>query len=334
MTTREVRIGVIGAGYWGANLVRNCAEMGVLAAVCDSDSSVCQRLAAKFPALSLFRTVEALLASDVNAVLVAAPAQLHATIALQAIAAGKHVFVEKPLALTVPEGEQVVAAAANANVQLFVGHLMLYHPAVARLRQVIAQGTIGDVWHIRTRRTSFGKLRAHENAWWSFAPHDIALMLAITGSEPHSASASQSFSQPPHPSDIGYADFEFPDGKTAHVEVSWRDPHKTARIDVFGSRGVMTLEDTRDGSLLYLVPCGANESTGGSPRTLWREEMQQFTVPKSEPLRRELEAFVESVRHGSTPETDGKEGLAVLRALALAERAALHVPGFTIAVPR
>ncbi|MBV8244593.1 MAG: Gfo/Idh/MocA family oxidoreductase, partial [Candidatus Eremiobacteraeota bacterium] len=249
-------LGLIGAGYWGSNLLRNAAAMGCLRAVCDRSEEIRARVRAQFPALEVYAEVECLLDSEIDAVVIAAPAQEHAELAIRALERGKHVFVEKPLALSLSDGRAIVESGKHRGLIVFVGHLLLYHPAIRELLRAVRDGAIGEVRHLRARRVSLGKVRSHEDVWWSFAPHDVAVMLEILAEEPVSArGALSSFTQPPL-ADFAYADFAFPRGKTAHLEVSWLDPQKNQRLDVFGSRGVLTFEDARTGSALTLTPCG------------------------------------------------------------------------------
>ena len=313
---RIPRIGVIGAGYWGANLVRNCYTLGVLAAVCDADLHRLDDVRTKYAGVQLYVDADQMLASaKLDAVIVAAPASAHADIALRAIAAGKNVFVEKPLALSVDDAQRVVEAADNAGVTLFVGHVLLYHPAVSALIEAVRAGRIGRVRHLRSRRLSWGRLRSEENVWWSFAPHDCALMLAIMHDAPSSATGWISEFVRPGVGDFAYADFAFADGRSAHVEVSWLDPDKSSRIDVFGSEGTLTFVDSREGGTLTLTPCGDRPGRRGEPE-LWREEAQDVPFERGvEPLRREIEAFVRAMRGGARFPTDGHEGLRVVRAL-------------------
>ncbi len=322
-STRIPRLGVIGAGYWGKNLIRNCAELGVLTAIYDPSVQAMRQTRDAYPHVHSAHDVDDLLRASIDAVVIAAPAETHARLALQSIAAGKHVFVEKPLALRVEDGLQVARAAKAAGVSVFVGHLLLYHPAVRRLRTLVKDGAVGQVWHIRSRRVSLGKLRMHESVWWSFAPHDVALTLAIMNDRPLTASAAQSGHLLAGIWDAAYADFQFGNGRSAHVEVNWLDPHKNARLDVFGTNGVLTLEDSRSGSKLQLQPCGVGRGNGGAMET-WRGEPMQIPVADGEPLRAELQAFLESVQSGIPAETNVDEGIEVLRALAMADQAALR----------
>jgi UDP-2-acetamido-3-amino-2,3-dideoxy-glucuronate N-acetyltransferase len=312
-----LRIGVIGAGYWGPNLIRNCAEFGVLDSVCDLDELALQSVRATYPSVFTTDSTQTLLDRPVDGVIIAAPAQLHAKLALEAIAAHKHVFVEKPLALTVADGIRVEEAAKSANQLVFVGHLVLYHPAVKRLRSLVAEGILGHIWHVRSRRLSLGKLRTCENVWWSFAPHDVALMLAIFGEEPQRCTAAQAGRTPGVLSDVAYADFLFSRDRIGHIEVCWLDPDKSSRLDVFGTSGVLTLQDSRDGSSLRLRQFHINANSD-TKATVERGNEQRISFEQQEPLRIELEAFFDAVLTGKRPETDASQGIRVLKALALA----------------
>jgi UDP-2-acetamido-3-amino-2,3-dideoxy-glucuronate N-acetyltransferase len=312
----DLRLGVIGAGYWGANLVRVCHELGVLDSVCDASPEILTTVGERYPEVELLRDLRALLARDIDAVVIASPAALHAEHALEAIAAGKHVFVEKPLAMSVEEGTAVVRAARAGERTLFVGHLLLYHPAVRRLLDLIREGEIGQVRHARSRRLSWGKLRAHENVWWSFAPHDVALMLEIFEGVPQTVRGSAVGFVRPNIADFAHADLVFSGGRSAHIETSWLDPDKSSRLDVFGSKGVLRLIDSREGARLTLTPCGDKRDELDRP-TLWREDEREVEFSPFEPLRAELQAFLRAVSNHTRPLTDGEEGLRVVQVLSM-----------------
>jgi len=314
---KRPRIGVAGAGKWGMNVVRCCAKLGVLAAVCDGDLHPLEDVRARYPGVKVFCDFDSMLSlSKLDAVAIAAPAQCHAELALRAIAAGLDVFVEKPLALSVPDAERVVAAARAAGAKLVVGHVLLYHPAVRTMLKAISDGRIGQVRHLRSRRLSWGRLRSYEDVWWSFAPHDVAVMLEVFGEEPSSVTCDASAFIRPHIADLTYADFRFSLGRSAHVEVAWIDPDKGWRLDVFGSTGVLTFTENAGGSRLVHTPCGDRLNARGEAE-LYREPEREIEIPEGEPLAIELEAFCRSVRGGKLPPTHGDEALSVVRTVAM-----------------
>ncbi len=312
-----MKVGVIGAGYWGRNLIRVAHELDVLDSVFDTDEAALTRIAQEYPDVGLELDLRALLDRQIDAVLIAAPAPLHAELALEGVASGKHVFVEKPLAMNPDDAATVVRAAGAGGRTLFVGHLLLYHPAVQRMIGLIREGAIGELRHVRSRRLSWGRLRAEENVWWSFAPHDIALILEIFEETPHAVHGSTTAFVRPGIADFAYADLAFSGGRSAHVEVSWIDPDRSSRLDVFGSKGVLRLCDERDGATLTLTRCGDERDASGVQ--LWREDEQRIDFTPAEPLKTELRAFVDAVRGGTRPLTDGDEGLSVVRVLAMLE---------------
>lgn len=317
MIVSRPRFGLVGAGYWGANLIRNCEELGVLVSVCDVDENKLAPLRNRYHELATTTDFSAMLKGPVDAIVIAAPAQLHARLAIEAINAGKHVFIEKPLALTVPDAEAVMKAAEACGIVVSVGHVVLYHPAVRELVNRLRAGGIGDLWHVRSRRLSFGKLRAHENVWWSFAPHDVSMMLELFQESPEYAQASALGRAVPGISDLVYTDYVFSGDRSAHIEVGWLEPSKAVRLDVFGTRGVLTLEDFGTHATLTRTPC---ELRPGLPiPELWRGEAENVDFASGEPLRIELQAFIEAIMSNTTPITDVKHGVEVVRALAMAD---------------
>lgn len=327
MKARRPRIGVVGAGAWGANVVSACGRLGALAAVCDTDLAALDRARSRFDGVKIFCDYDAMLKhARLDAVAIAVGAPLHAQLAHAAIGAGLDVFVEKPLALSVADAESVVEAARRAGCKVAVGHVLLYHPAVRTMLHLIRQGAVGDVRHVRTRRLSWGRLRSQEDVWWSFAPHDVAVMLEIFGEVPVSVTSASGAYVRPHIADVTYADFAFSTGRTAHVEVAWIDPEKRSGIDVFGSRGVLQFGASGAAASLALIPCGDRLNTRGEPE-LWREAPQPIAFAEGEPLMLEMEAFCRMVRGGSPVVSDGEEGLAVVRTLAMVhERAGWQRP--------
>lgn len=315
-----LRLGVAGAGRWGRNIIRTASELGFLAAVCDSNAASLEALRATAPTVACFTDFDEMLSQGgLDAVAIAAPAQLHASLARRAIDAGlQGVFVEKPLALSVEEAILVVESARAHGTVLAVGHLLLYHPAVRSMLHSISRGEIGTVRHFRSRRLGWGTLRAHEDVWWSFAPHDLSVMLAVMSEEPAGGNTRGSAFVRPHIADIVYADYTFSGGRTAHVEVGWIDPFRSARIDVFGSQGVLSLSDREGATALTLWPCGDRLNTSGEPE-LWSAQPKSIPFSTEPPLKIELQAFADAVSGGPDTPTNGEQALAVVRALALAQ---------------
>lgn len=321
-----MNIGVIGAGRWGRNIIRACAELGVLDGICDANEAAIAEMGAQYPHAALELDVTSLLERPIDAVVIAAPPAVHAELALEALAAGKHVFVEKPLAMSVDDAAMVVRAARARGLTLFVGHVLLYHPAVQRMLGLMREGAIGSIRHVRSRRLSWGTLRANENVWWSFAPHDVALMLEIFDESPLTVNGAISAFVRDHIADFAYVDLTFTARRSAHIETSWLDPDKSSRIDVFGSQGVLSLTDSRAGATLTLTPCGSRYDEYGHP-TLWREDARPVDFTPAEPLLAELRAFIDAASSGQRAPTDGENGLRVVQVLSMLG-ARNHHPSF------
>ncbi len=313
------RVAVIGCGAWGRNLVRTHAGLGSLAAVVDADHAVAAAQGAEHGVPA--RTIDEVLGDkDIDAVVIAAPAAEHAALARRAIAAGKHLFVEKPLALTVADAEAVVADAAEAGRVLMVGHLLQYHPAFLALRDLVVGGRLGELHYLYSNRLNLGRIRQEENSLWSFAPHDLSMLLALVGEEPHEVSATGGNFLSPHIADVTTTHLAFPSGPRAHVFVSWLHPFKEQRLVVVGADAMAVFDDTKDwAEKLVVFDHGVNWS-GGVP-TADRAEPTPVPLPPTEPLRLECQHFLDCVATGATPRTDGVEGLRVLRVLARAQGA-------------
>ncbi|HKU82061.1 MAG TPA: Gfo/Idh/MocA family oxidoreductase [Candidatus Tumulicola sp.] len=316
------RIGVAGAGAWGRNIVRNCAEAGVLAAICDQSAATLEALALEYRGVRTEVDYAQFLDLPLDAVVVAAPARRHAGMALAAIERGKHVFVEKPFALDVEDAVTTVARAQERGVRSFAGHLLLYHPAIEELCRQVAAGAIGELHHIRSRRLGFGRLRSFENVWWSFAPHDVAVMLALGEGIPAQCNSQAVDVTGSGIADFCYADYTFTGGLTAHVEVGWLDPVRSHRLDAVGSEGVLTFTDSREGPRLTL---NSREIVSGEDgeRTLRAAGAEQIPFGQAEPLRAEIDAFVRSIETGLPARTDGQSAIGVTMALAMAEACSL-----------
>lgn len=311
------RVAVAGCGYWGKNLVRNFAELGALAAVCDPDAAFAADFTKKFNVPAL-RFDELCAAGDIDGVVIAAPAELHAGLATQALRAGKHVFVEKPLALTDREAEAVTREAAAAGRILMVGHLMQYHPAFQKLRDMIEGGDLGRLQYLYSNRLNLGKIRREENILWSFAPHDISMILALVGAEPERVSAVGGTFLHQQIADVTTTHMAFPNGVQAHVFVSWLHPFKEQKLVVVGDRAMAVFNDGEPwDSKLVVYPHRINWKNGVP--TPEKADGVPVPLPADEPLKRECLHFLDCIRTNTAPRTDGAEAVRVLRVLAQAE---------------
>lgn len=312
-------IAVIGAGYWGINHVRNFHEIGALKVVCDAFEPSRERVAAQYPSVRVEHEFEKVLADEeVQGVVIATPAETHYRLAAAAIEAGKHALVEKPLTLEVEEGEHLVARALARQRVLMVGHLLEYHTAVLRLRELIASGELGELRYIYSNRLNLGKVRREENILWSFAPHDIALILRLVGAMPTRVAATGGAYLQSHIADVTVTNMEFPTGVRAHIFVSWLHPYKEQRLVVVGSKKMAVFDDVKAEEKLLVYDQGV-EFINGEPVMRKSAGVAETLLP-SEPLRRQCFEFLRSIETGARPLTDGESGLQVLRVLDAAER--------------
>jgi len=313
------QIAVIGAGYWGVNHVRNYSELGALAMVCDTNETSLARVAQKFPGVRTENDFESALTDPgIRGVVVATPAETHYKIAAAAIEAGKDVLVEKPLALDVEKGERLVRLARERDVILMVGHLLEYHPAVLRLKELIDSGELGALRYIYSNRLNLGKIRREENILWSFAPHDIALILRLVGDWPRSVAATGGAYLQPEIADVTVTNIEFATGVRAHIFVSWLHPYKEQRLVVVGSKRMAVFDDVRPEGKLMVYDQRV-DFVDGEPITTKHEGAAE-QIDTAEPLRRQCVEFLECIKTRRRPLTDGESGLRVLRVLDAAER--------------
>jgi predicted dehydrogenase len=322
--TEPTRVGVVGLGYWGPNLARNFASIPgcELRWLCDGDTTARERLAGAFPSARTTAELGDLLADDEHdAVVLATPVPSHAELAIAVARAGKHCFVEKPLATTAADAEAVVAAAAEAGTILMVGHLLEYHPAVARLKQLVDADELGALYYLYGNRLNLGVLRANENALWSLGAHDVSVVLHLIDEEPdeclaHGASYVRAGIQ-----DVVFCYLRFPSGVVAHLHLSWLDPHKERRLTVVGARRMATFDDMAVEGKLAVYDKGFDEDTRSWGEYITRSgDVFSPRIPNSEPLRLECEHFVACLRSGETPRSDGHSGLRVVRVLERLQR--------------
>jgi predicted dehydrogenase len=319
VSTESVQIGVVGLGYWGPNLARNFDALPgcKLSWCCDGSPAVRERFETVFRGARFTDRLEDLLADpSLDAVAVATPVPTHSELAVRVLEAGKHCFVEKPLALTVAEAERALAAQRGSGRILMVGHLLEYHPGVQQLKRIVDSGELGDVHYIYSNRLNLGKLRADENALWSLGAHDVSVVLHLAGEEPYELAAHGEGYVQPGIEDVVFCFMRFPSGLSAHMHLSWLDPHKERRFTVVGSKRMATFDDMDLERKLTIYDKGFDGKTGSWGEYITRSgDIYSPRVTNAEPLRLECEHFVECVRSGATPLSDGESGLRVVRVL-------------------
>ena len=313
-------IAVIGSGYWGKNLIRNYHELGVLKLICDKNETVLDHFRSQYPEAEVCLAFnDILVREDIQGVVISTPAETHFRLAREALLAGKHVYVEKPFVLNEKEGEELIALSEDRQLILMVGHLLQYHPVFTHLKELANSGELGRISYIYSNRLNLGKIRREENILWSFAPHDISMILALAGEDPENVIATGGNYLHKKIADVTTTLMEFPSGLRAHIFVSWLHPFKEQKLVVVGDRKMAVFDDTRawnDKLLLY------------PHKISWKDNMpipnkaegEHVDISESEPLRSECEHFLECIATGQIPRTDGREGLRVLEVLNAGQR--------------
>ncbi len=310
------KVAVTGCGYWGKNLVRNFYELGVLHTICDSDATRLRGMKEKYPGIHIRESIDQVLNSQIEGVAIATPAATHFELARQVLLSGKDVLVEKPLALKVNEGEEIVRLAAEKDRILMVDHILQYHPAVLKLKELLQKDELGKLNYIYSNRLNIGKIRKDENILWSFAPHDISLILSVAGELPESVAAHGAIYLQHAVEDVTLTFMRFPNGINAHLFVSWLNPFKEQKFVVIGSRKMAVFDDLSDSKLVIFSH--RTEGSAGVP-VVSRAEGEIVNVEKKEPLRESCRHFIDCVERRVSPLTDGEEGLKVLRVLQQAQ---------------
>jgi predicted dehydrogenase len=316
----SVRIGVVGLGYWGPNVVRNMSRVADLAWCCDLSAESRERYAPQYPQTRFTADFDDLLDDPaVDAIAVASSVPTHHPLGLRAIAAGKHVFIEKPLAASVADARELVEAAEKANRRLMVGHLLLFHPALAVVHGLIDSGALGDVYYLYGNRVNLGQVRADENALWSLGAHDVAVLLDLVGERPVEAQARGECYVRPGIEDVVFGYLKFPSGVIAHLHLSWLDPHKMRKLTVVGSQKMVVFDDMETDRKVTIYDKSASRSPStdsyGEYVSVRFGDISIPRIPNDEPLRLECQEFVDAIGEGREPRCNGREGLAVVEVL-------------------
>jgi predicted dehydrogenase len=323
-----LRLGLIGLGYWGPNYARVISELREtrLVIACDVSEEAIALVRSRYPSVRTTRdATDVFEADDVDGVIVATPTSTHYPLSLAGLEAGKHVLCEKPLATTVAECDELIAAAARADRVLFVGHTFIFNPAVRRMHDLISAGEVGRLLYCHTARTALGPIRPDVNALWDLAPHDLSILFHLIGEEPTSALATGRAFLRQGCEDVVYVHFNFERGAMATAHVSWLDPYKVRRVTVVGDRRMLVFDDVASDEKLKVFDRGASyEAVSDEARGVDFAQFQALIrdgdilvpkVPAREPLKEQVAHFTECCRNGERPETDGLAGRRVVAAL-------------------
>lgn len=326
-----INVALIGLGYWGPKLARNLRSVHgcQLKVACDVRPESLQLFGEKVPEVSLSTDYAAVLADrGIGAVMIATPAETHCAMAQRALLAGKDVFVEKPLALTYADGARLVRMAEERGRILMVGHVLEYHPAIVQLIRMVRRNELGKVRYVYSNRLSLGRVRREENILWSFAPHDVAVILRLMNSAPFQVAASGGSYLQANIADVTITNLLFDNGVRAHMFVSWLHPFKEQRLVVVGSEKMASFDDVSKRLVLY----DQRVDTGNGTPTYVNGSGVEVPFPEDEPLRLECEAFIRAVLTREAPLTDGASGLRVLRVLEAAQHS-LIMNGQPVVLP-
>jgi len=323
---KPVSVGVVGLGYWGPNIARAFGNLpgASLDWLCDRDADALARAQIRHPEARITSSFDELLADEsLDAVVIATPPTTHAELALAALRADKHVFVEKPLALNAKDADRVAAEASRRKRCLLVGHVLLHHPAVRKLKELVETNELGDVYYLYANRQNLGKVRRDENALWSLGPHDIAVLLYLLDDQPIEVSARGDCYLQEGVADVVFCHIRFATGITAHLHLSWLDPHKYRKLTVVGSKRMAVMDDMENERKLTIYE--SNAVVG--PKADFGEYVQvrfgDIVCPRlsnDEPLRLECEHFVAGIRSADPARSSSREGAAVVHVLEALQR--------------
>ena len=308
-----MKVGLIGAGGWGKNLARVLHELGALGAIAEICPQLREELSGLYPGVPLYPDHRALLETDLPAVVIATPAVTHFSLTKESLLCGKHVFVEKPLALSTAEAEELVALARKQNRILMVGHLLLYQPAIRWIKEFLDSGALGEIWSFHQERLNLGRARSVENALWSLGVHDVAVLLYLVGRVPEEVKVVGQAVLQPNVEDDVYLHLRFPGGIWAHLHASWLWPEKRRRLTIIGKAGMLVYDEVEQTITLH--------RKGITPQLTNRDEGAEVVFQNyGEPLKHELTHFLECVAEGKRPLTDGESAIPVVKVLEEASR--------------
>ena len=322
-----IKLAIAGLGYWGPNLLRNFDQLDdcEVKYCCDLNEQTLQRVKALSPHISATTDYETLVENpELDAIVLATSARTHYSLAKHALLSGKHVFVEKPLTLNLKEAEELITLSDNNGCILMVGHLMEYHPGVEMLKKLIDSGELGDIYYLYSQRVNLGRIRKDENALWSFAPHDLSIIMFLLQSEPESISArGESYIQPGI-EDVVFVNIRFPDKIMAQIQLSWLDPHKIRRTTIVGSKKMVVFDDMEATEKVKIYDKGVINNVKydsyGESLSLRFGDVHIPYIKMTEPLKLECQHFLDCIKQNRKPRSDGYDGLRVVKALQAAQQ--------------
>jgi len=319
-----INVAVVGAGGWGKNLVRNFAGLADcnLKTICDLNEDLLAGHKVAYPSAETTTDFDSVLADDqIDAIITATPAPMHFEVARRSLEAGKHTYVEKPMTLNVADSETLVSLAEQKNLRLMVGHLLEYHPCVLKMKELIDSNELGDIHYLYMNRLNLGVVRKDENAWWSLAPHDVSVALFLFGAEPVAVTSQGQAYLRPGVEDVVFTQLKFADGRMASIHVSWLDPHK---ITLVGTKKMATFDDMEAAEKIRIYDKAANVTPGSvsyaDAISIRRGDIVIPAVAGGEPLKSECQHFLDCIKDGKAPISDGHDGLRVVKVLEAGSR--------------
>jgi UDP-2-acetamido-3-amino-2,3-dideoxy-glucuronate N-acetyltransferase len=315
-----INISVAGAGYWGKNLIRTFYELDSLYSVCEINRDILANIKKNYPEVKLTADFGDLLKTGkIDAIVIALPAEMHYEYSRKAILSGKSVFVEKPLSLNSRDAEELIRLTKENKCILMVGHLLRYHPAFKKLEEIVKSGELGKIQYIYSNRLNFGKIRKKENILWSFAPHDISMILSLLNREPESVYTYGGYFLNKNIADTTMTLLSFSNGTRAHIFVSWLHPYKSQELVIVGDKKMAVFNDTKSWEEKLLIYPHKVEWKEGN-HILDKKDFEKIVVEESEPLKDECSHFIDCIKNKRRPITDGFEGLKVLRVLEASQK--------------
>ena len=304
-----MNIAVIGSGYWGKNIVRNYAELNSLYAICEIDSEKRTQLKEQYPDTKLYASFDELLADkNVEGIAIATPAHTHFELGKKSLNAGLPTYIEKPITLNLEDAQALTDLAKEKDLPLMVGHILEYHPAIVKMKELVDKGDLGEVKHIRCTRVNLGKIRAHENIWWSFAPHDLSIIFTLIDEDPDKIQAASFRPLQEGIEDTVYADLNFKSGKSAHIHVSWLEPIKLHQTIVVCEKAMIVFNDTLKENKLMLYRYDLDRKTPN----LTKQSEEVVSFEEGQPLKLECQHFMDCIKEGTNPKTDGQSACRIV----------------------